>query len=167
VIQISIYLDKCFHFELYHILAFKGNLVQDLIGLKVVWLDRLSWSPAQHRKNGATQVDPQACWMITPAWPRAAYLPSTLLLPGTQRRSYTIQVWSYETFIVFETVINRYLMVKTWEDLNILLIILLNEHIIIWQLVITYSKNAPLLDNLSMIQNRMIIKCEKMKRNEQ
>jgi hypothetical protein len=38
---------------------------------------------------------------------------STLLLLDTQRRSYTIRVWSYETFIVFETVIGMYLAVET------------------------------------------------------
>jgi hypothetical protein len=39
--------------------------------------------------------------------PRAGYAPSTLLLLDTQRRSYTIQVWSYETFIVIESVLDR------------------------------------------------------------
>ncbi len=35
------------------------------------------------------------------------------LLLDTQRRYFTIQVWSYETFIVIETVIDRYLAVET------------------------------------------------------
>ncbi len=57
--------------------------------------------------------------------PVAVYAQSTLLLPDTQRRSYTIRVWSYETFIGFETVIGRYLAVKTWEGLDRLIIIMI------------------------------------------
>jgi hypothetical protein len=45
--------------------------------------------------------------------PVAVYAQSTLLLPDTQCRSYTIRMWSYETFIVFETSIGRYLAVET------------------------------------------------------
>jgi hypothetical protein len=33
----------------------------------------------------------------------AGYAPSTLLLPNTQSRPYTIRVWSYETLIVSKT----------------------------------------------------------------
>jgi hypothetical protein len=45
--------------------------------------------------------------------PRAGYGLSTLLLIDTQLRSYTIHVWSYETFIVCKEVIDRYLEVET------------------------------------------------------
>jgi hypothetical protein len=38
---------------------------------------------------------------------------ATLPLLDTQCRSYTIRVWLYETFIVSETVIDRYLAVET------------------------------------------------------
>jgi hypothetical protein len=48
----------------------------------------------------------------------------SLLLPDIQLRSYTIPVWSYETFIVIETVIDRYLAVKTQEGLNKLIIMI-------------------------------------------
>ncbi len=69
--------------------------------------------PAQLRKNWATQLDPQHYGCFPSPVLRAVYAPSTLLLPDTQCRSYTILVWSYEIFIVIETVINRYLAVKT------------------------------------------------------
>ncbi len=51
---------------------------------------------------------------LPPHVPRAGYVPSTLLLLDTQPRSYSIRVWLYETLIVIETVIDRYLVFKTW-----------------------------------------------------
>ncbi len=50
-------------------------------------------------------------WFPLPV-PRAVYLLSILPLLDKQRRSYTVLVWSYETFIVIETVIDRYLAIK-------------------------------------------------------
>jgi hypothetical protein len=69
--------------------------------------------PAWRRKNGATQLDPQHHEYFPSPVPRAGYALATLQRPNTQLRSYTIRVWSYETFIVCETVINRYLGVET------------------------------------------------------
>jgi hypothetical protein len=59
--------------------------------------------PAQLRKNGATQLDPQHCWMFPPACTKS-WLCAI---------SYTIRVGLNETFIVIETVIDRYLAVET------------------------------------------------------
>jgi hypothetical protein len=61
--------------------------------------------------------------------PRADYELATLHLPDTQLRSYTKRVWSYETFIEFEQVINRYLVFKTLEDLNMLLITIFSQYL--------------------------------------
>ncbi len=75
----------------------------------------------------ATKLDPQHYGCLPLPVPRAGYAPSTLLLPDTQPRSYIIGVWLYETFIMIETVINRYLAVKTWERLNKLLIMIFTQ----------------------------------------
>ncbi len=48
----------------------------------------------------------------------------SLQRPTTQLRSYKVRVWSFETFIVCGTVIDRYIMVKTYKDLNKLLLII-------------------------------------------
>jgi hypothetical protein len=37
-------------------------------------------------------------------------------------------LWSYETFFVIETVIDRYLAVETWEGLNKLIIMIYTQH---------------------------------------
>ncbi len=62
---------------------------------------------------GPLSSTPQHCWMFTPActnsWLRAV---NPTILLDTQRRSYTIRV-RYETFLVIETVIDRYLAVET------------------------------------------------------
>ncbi len=73
----------------------------------------------QHVLLGSERMGPLSLiptlWMFplacTKSWLRA----STLLLPDTQRRSYIIREWLYETFIVIEIVINRYVAVKTWD----------------------------------------------------
>jgi hypothetical protein len=62
---------------------------------------------------GPLSSTPSTVGYILQPVPRASYAPSTLLLLDTQRRSYTIPVWPYETFIVIETVIDRYLEVET------------------------------------------------------
>jgi hypothetical protein len=59
------------------------------------------------------QLDPQHCWMFTPACTKSWLCSAIPLLLDTQGRSYTIGVWSYETFIVIEIVIDRYLAVET------------------------------------------------------
>jgi hypothetical protein len=64
------------------------------------------------QKEWGHSAKPPAPLDVTPARPRAGYAPSTLLLSDTQRRSYTVIVWTYETFIVLETVIDRYLSVE-------------------------------------------------------
>jgi hypothetical protein len=38
------------------------------------------------------------------------------------------RVWSYETFIVIETVIDRYLAVEIWEGLNKLIIMIYTQN---------------------------------------
>jgi hypothetical protein len=65
--------------------------------------------PAPGQKEWATQLDPQHYGCFLSPVPRAGFVLSKLQLPDTQLRSYTIWVWSYETFC--KTVIDRYLAV--------------------------------------------------------
>ncbi len=75
-------------------------------------------------RMGPLSSTPSTVGCFPPPVPRAGYAPSTLLLFDTQRRSYCTRVWSYETFFVIETVIDRYLAVETWEGLNKIIIMI-------------------------------------------
>ncbi len=65
-------------------------------------------------RMGPLSWTPSTVGCSPPPVPRAGYAPSTLLLLDTQPRSYSIRVWLYETLIVTKTVIDRYLVFKTW-----------------------------------------------------
>ncbi len=69
--------------------------------------------PARLRKNRATQLDPQHCWMIYPLPDQEL---ATRCQPFYFPKHYAVihnSSVSYATFIVIETVIVRYLAVKT------------------------------------------------------
>jgi hypothetical protein len=69
--------------------------------------------PAPGRNKRATQLDPPHHGYFPSPVPRAGYALATLQHPASQLRSNTIIVWSYETFIVCKTLIDRYLVVET------------------------------------------------------
>ena len=75
-------------------------------------LCQTSWS-AQLRKNEATQRDPHNCWMFPPACTKSWLCAVNTTTCRHTTQVSTIQLWSYETFIVIETVIDRYLAVET------------------------------------------------------
>jgi hypothetical protein len=66
------------------------------------------------QKEWGHSAEPQALLDVHPHLYQELATAVNPTMLNTQRRSYTIQVWSYVTFIVIETVIGRYLAVKTW-----------------------------------------------------
>jgi hypothetical protein len=69
--------------------------------------------PAPAERIGPLSSTPSTIDVYPLPVPRAGYALVTLQHPDTQLRSYTIRVWSYETFIECKTVLDRYLAVET------------------------------------------------------